>query len=277
MKAVILGAGYGTRLYKTAKEVGQGDFVMNTPKPLLPIGEKPLINFILDRLSDIAVNDVTVISNSYYRQQFDKWWGVAHKQYNFNIGLKYNNSESWGENRGAVVDMCLAAGLRPNSETSESLGLDSYSHALTDDYIILLGDRLPTQDLDLGDMVKLMQDKNSSVIGVTDTGSMDKMKGKSQVKYDPDGRVTLFEEKSPAPVVTTTCPGFYFLKKEDFALITNFLEEEVAKGNTPDAPGYFIQYLFDNNVPLYAFEVGKPHDIGSWDSYQEAIEIFGGK
>lgn len=52
MKAIILCAGYGTRL---------GDLTKDTPKPMLPINGKPLLNYIIDNckihnFTDIAIN-----------------------------------------------------------------------------------------------------------------------------------------------------------------------------------------------------------------------------
>ena len=56
MKALILAAGYGSRLYPLTK---------NTPKPLLPIGESPLINYILDKLEGIEqIEEVYVVTNN---------------------------------------------------------------------------------------------------------------------------------------------------------------------------------------------------------------------
>ena len=45
MKAVILAAGYATRLYPLTK---------NTPKALLPINRKPIIDYIMEQIETIA-------------------------------------------------------------------------------------------------------------------------------------------------------------------------------------------------------------------------------
>lgn len=58
VKAMVLAAGLGKRLRPYTDE---------TPKPLLKIGGKPLIDWSLDQLTEAGVNNVTI--NSFYRSQ----------------------------------------------------------------------------------------------------------------------------------------------------------------------------------------------------------------
>ena len=50
MKCVILGAGYATRLRPLTDDV---------PKHLLPVGDRPMLDWVLDRVSE--VDDVDTV------------------------------------------------------------------------------------------------------------------------------------------------------------------------------------------------------------------------
>ena len=50
MKVLLLGAGYGTRLARDLAAYGEYPTLVGVPKPLLPIGGKPLISHWMDIL-----------------------------------------------------------------------------------------------------------------------------------------------------------------------------------------------------------------------------------
>ena len=65
MKCLILAAGYATRLYPLTE---------NFPKPLLKVGEKSILDWLVDDLvENTEIDEFIVISNHKFAQQFDKW------------------------------------------------------------------------------------------------------------------------------------------------------------------------------------------------------------
>src|SRR5208282_861007 len=65
MKALILAAGYGTRLAAVIKD---------TPKPLIPVGDRPLIDYVVDKLQTInSLSEIVVVSNNKFTPHFQKW------------------------------------------------------------------------------------------------------------------------------------------------------------------------------------------------------------
>ena len=63
-KAVILAGGKGTRLYPVTFEI---------PKPLLPVGRKPILNYVVDLFLSQGVKDIAVLISQSFREDFD-WW-----------------------------------------------------------------------------------------------------------------------------------------------------------------------------------------------------------
>lgn len=65
MKALILAAGYATRLYPLTKEY---------PKPLLLVGKKPIIDYIVAKLESIPeLDEIVVVTNTKFISKFKKW------------------------------------------------------------------------------------------------------------------------------------------------------------------------------------------------------------
>src|SRR5208282_883112 len=94
MKALILAAGYGTRLASAFKD---------TPKPLIPVGERPLIDYVVDKLSDIKLlNEIVVVSNNKFTAHFQKW--AAHRQ-GLPIRIVNDGTNSPEERLGSVGDI----------------------------------------------------------------------------------------------------------------------------------------------------------------------------
>ena len=63
MKCLILAAGYATRMYPLTE---------NFPKPLLEVGGKPILDWLVDDL-DPVIEQFIVISNHKYAGHFEKW------------------------------------------------------------------------------------------------------------------------------------------------------------------------------------------------------------
>ena len=100
MKCLILAAGYATRLYPLTE---------NFPKPLLKVGEKSILDWLVDDLVDTTdIDEFVVISNHKFAQHFEDWKSNKQKTRPYEITV-IDDGTSTNETRlGAVKDIQLA-------------------------------------------------------------------------------------------------------------------------------------------------------------------------
>lgn len=123
MKCLILAAGYATRLYPLTE---------NFPKPLLKVGEKSILDWLVDDLVDTTdIDEFVVISNHKFAQHFEDWKSNKQKTRPYEITV-IDDGTSTNETRlGAVKDIQLVV---------EKLNL-------ADDLLVMAGDNVLDGDI----------------------------------------------------------------------------------------------------------------------------------
>lgn len=235
MKCVVLAAGYATRLYPLTE---------NFPKPLLPVGEKPILNWLLDDIDRFPeITEHIVISNHKFIQHFQEW---KEKQ-NFSKPLTIMDDGSLdNEHRlGAVKDIQFAV---------ESLNLN-------EDLLIIAGDNI--LDFSLEDFLKFMKEKKTSCVMCHEENDLKKQQKTAIITRDENGMITSYEEKPVQPKGNLAVPPFYCYRNEDVRRIP----EAIEAGCGVDAPGSFAAWLsHQTNVHAWLMS-GKRYDIGDRKSY----------
>lgn len=241
MKAVILAAGYATRLYP---------LTLDRPKALLPVGGRPMVEHLLLRLADVeGLDAIYLVTNAKFAGAFREW------------------ASGWGEQEVRIVDDGTA-----DEETKlgaiGDLDLTIRAEGIDDDLIVLAGDNLFSESLaPFGDFVAA---KGAPVLGVYDVGDLEAIRRYNAIELDEDDRVTFFEEKPVEPRSTLTGIALYFYPRDSLGLVREYLET----GNDPDQPGRLVQWLYPR-VPVYAWRVpGRWYDIGSAETLAEADVAF---
>ena len=98
MKALILAAGYATRLYPLTKEF---------PKPLLEVKNKPIIDYIIDKLDSLGeVAEITVVTNSKFFPRLEAW--KKKQKTTIPINILDDLTKDNATRRGAIGDMDFA-------------------------------------------------------------------------------------------------------------------------------------------------------------------------
>ncbi|XP_036401894.1 mannose-1-phosphate guanyltransferase [Megalops cyprinoides] len=262
MKAIVLAAGYGTRLQRDIENDTTGRFrhLVGTPKPLLPVGHCALISHWVQALNSTGyVDAIFVVTNDLYYKIFEDWAQSFPNVKILNDGTQHNE-----ERLGAVA--CLRLTVK---------------HFRIDDHIVVIGgDTLFKEDFSLSRITN----EFSSLIAKCDDSNLVlsyQCKDEETLKYgilevDKDLRVSCMKEK-PHPSETNSrraCPCFYLFSKATLPLLDVFLDEKKkAPIEEKDAPGNFLSWLILRK-PIYVHEVSGRFDVGNLPSYVECDTFF---
>ena len=242
MTLIILAAGYAVRLQP---------LTLNTSKSLLPIGNKKIVDRIIDKVLKVkGISSIYIITNSKFFNNFSDW--LKASRHEKKIALICDGTTN-NENRlGAIKDL-------------EFVIKEEF---ITDDIMVVAGDNL--FEFELNDFLKFARAKDGVSIAVHDIGSLELAKNFGVVKIDADNRVTDFEEKPKEPKSTLISTGIYYFPKDKVA----FINEYVKIQNKLDAPGHYIGWLARRDK-VYGFDFTEDwYDIGNMESYRKADEEY---
>ncbi|MBF0570251.1 MAG: nucleotidyltransferase family protein [Candidatus Omnitrophica bacterium] len=242
MKALILAAGYGTRLASVIKD---------TPKPLIPVGERPLIDYVVDKLQDIKpLSEIVVVSNNKFTPQFQQW---AASRHGLPVRVVNDGTNTPEERLGSVGDIRFVWKKEASAQ----------------DWLVIGGDNLFDQNMSV--YMDFAISKTPAVtIGVFDIKDISAATKFGVLGLDNAQKVTSFEEKPKNPVSSIIAMCVYYFPKQTIG----FLEEYLSQSKAVDAAGSYIQWL-SNKKTVYGFQFsGKWYDIGSIESLEEARAHF---
>ena len=242
MKCLILAAGYATRLYPLTE---------NFPKPLLKVGDKTILDWLIDDIEGAGlVDEYVVISNHKFAHHFDEW--ASGKSVKITV---VDDGTSTNETRlGAVRDIQFAI---------EKLGLD-------DDMLVIAGDNV--LDFSLQKFVRYAHEHKTSCIMRYFEPDMKRLVKCGIVEVASDDCILGMEEKPAQPKSNWCCPPFYFYTKADARLVP----AGIKAGCGTDAPGSYIAWLC-TQTPVYAMEMpGSRYDIGNLESYHKVCAEYKG-
>lgn len=242
MECILLAAGYATRLYPLTE---------NKPKALLIMGKKTILDLVIEKIEKIeAVNNIYIVTNHRFADQFEEW----KKSYN-------------GKKNAVIID----DGTTSNDNRLGAIGDMKYvidKMNINDEIFVLASDNI--FDFELTDMMDLYHQKNADIISAHYIADYLTLQSMGVVELDNSNRVLSFEEKPSEPKSHYGVPPFYIYRKSTIPLIGQYLDE----GNNPDAPGHFIPWLITKtDVFAYTFDV-MTIDIGTPKAYYEAQKLF---
>tara|TARA_Y100000310_G_scaffold269519_1_gene282733 strand:- start:647 stop:1372 length:726 start_codon:yes stop_codon:yes gene_type:complete len=237
MDILILAAGFGTRLYPLTK---------NTPKALIPINNKPLINYTIERINQIPeIETIYILSNNKFSTNFLKWKDNFKHLTNKKIKILNNGVNHESESKGVLRDL------------QHTLNIIKH-----DELLILGSDNLYC--FDLNKIIKIAKEKQTSVNALK---AIDKelIKKYGCVLLDENNKIINFQEKPENPKSNLASIFCYYLIKKD---LDNIKIQESFKVEN------IIEHLY-NNFDIHTYYFKEPwFDIGSLEELKNAEEFL---
>jgi glucose-1-phosphate thymidylyltransferase len=201
------------------------------PKQLLPVGGRPMVDWILDKLRETSADEVHLVTNARFADDFRRW---ARGK---GVHVHDDGTTSNDDRLGAIGDIAF-------------VGLD-------DDLLAIAGDNL--FDFSLREYEEFWRaHPGGSCVAAHDVGDRELAKKYGIIEVDGEDRIVAFVEKPDDPPSTLAATATYLYARDHARLVDAYL----ADGNPPDQPGNLIGWLHARE-PVYAYRFrGAWWDIG---------------
>jgi len=239
MKAIILAAGYGTRLHP---------ITLDKPKAFVDVNGKPIIDYIIEKINEIEdVDEIFIVTNNKFFYSFEEWKDKTPT--NKSLVIVNDNTNSNEERLGALGDLLFV--------------LDK--EKIEEDILLVASDNL--FDFDLKEMVSRAEKKD--MIGVYEIDS-DEIKKYGVIEIDDNNKIIGMQEKPQEPKTNLASTGVYLFRKGTLNLMRKYKDE----GGNIEGPGYFLEWLHKHkDIYCHVFR-GKWFDIGSLEVLERAKKAF---
>lgn len=234
-KAMIMAAGVGSRLDPLTQDV---------PKPLVPIANRPIIDILLEKLSDISIKDV--IANTHYKAEQI----IEHFQNN-----------NYGMNIKHIYEKEL-------SGTAGGVKKCQFFFDEGDDFLVLSADGLSNANLKAA--IESHKESDAIVSMGIKKIALEEIPNFGVVVTDESGFVTEFQEKPAIKDAKSDCinTGIYIFNYKIFDYIPENTFYDFAKNVFPD--------LLQKGIRINTFPVNEYwSDIGTINQYiQSTMDLF---
>jgi mannose-1-phosphate guanylyltransferase len=242
MKAMILAAGKGTRVRPITHTI---------PKPMIPILQKPVMEFLLELLREHGFTEV-MVNVSHLAEEIENYFRDGQR-FGVEIAYSFEGRIEDGELIGDALGS--AGGLKK---------IQNFQRFFDDTFVVLCGDALI--DLNLSEAVRRHREKGALASLITKRVPRELVSSYGVVVTDEDGRVRSFQEKpdvadAASDMINT---GIYIFEPE--------VLDYVPSGEPFDIGSDLFPKLVESGAPFYALPMEFEWvDIGKVPDYWQAI------
>ena len=242
MKAMILAAGKGTRVRPITHTI---------PKPMIPILQKPVMEFLLELLREHGFTEV-MVNVSHLAEEIENYFRDGQR-FGVEIAYSFEGRIEDGELIGDALGS--AGGLKK---------IQNFQRFFDDTFVVLCGDALI--DLNLSEAVRRHREKGALASMITKRVPREQVSSYGVVVTDDDGRVRSFQEKpdvadAASDMINT---GIYIFEPE--------VLDYVPSGVPFDIGSDLFPKLVESGAPFYALPMEFEWvDIGKVPDYWQAI------
>ncbi|MCH9712956.1 MAG: NDP-sugar synthase [Cyanobacteria bacterium] len=242
MKAMILAAGKGTRVRPITHTI---------PKPMIPILQKPVMEFLLELLREHGFTEI-MVNVSHLAEEIENYFRDGQR-FGVEIAYSFEGRIEDGELIGDALGS--AGGLKK---------IQNFQSFFDDTFVVLCGDALI--DLDLSEAVRRHRQKGAMASLITKRVPKDLVSSYGVVVTDDDGRVLSFQEKpnvadAASDMINT---GIYIFEPE--------VLDYVPSGVPFDIGSDLFPKLVQAGAPFFALPMEFEWvDIGKVPDYWQAI------
>jgi mannose-1-phosphate guanylyltransferase len=242
MKAMILAAGKGTRVRPITHTI---------PKPMIPILQKPVMEFLLELLREHGFTEV-MVNVSHLAEEIENYFRDGQR-FGVEIAYSFEGRIEDGELIGDALGS--AGGLKK---------IQNFQRFFDDTFVVLCGDALI--DLDLSEAVRRHREKGALASLITKRVPMEQVSSYGVVVTDADGRVRSFQEKPDVAEAASDMinTGIYIFEPEVLDYVPSDVPFDIGSDLFPK--------LVESGAPFYALPMEFEWvDIGKVPDYWQAI------
>lgn len=242
MKAMILAAGKGTRVRPITYTI---------PKPMIPILEKPVMEFLLELLRQHGFTEV-MVNVSHLANEIENYFRDGQR-FGVEIAYSFEGCITNGELIGEAIGS--AGGMRK---------IQDFQPFFDDTFIVLCGDALI--DVDLTEAIRWHREKGSIATIIMKSVPQEEVSSYGVVVTDDTGKIQAFQEKPSVEDALSTDinTGIYIFEPEIF--------DYIPSGQEFDIGGDLFPLLVEKGAPFYGISMDFQWvDIGKVPDYWRAV------